>query len=248
MVTITGKPEGATYAQILNKAKQNVLLDNLGIGNVRMRRGINGALIIELPGPDDKRLASSLRNKLEDVLKEDARVSNPVAMGEIRLRGIDPATTQDEIGYALEKISGCSPRELTVSKINFMRDGMGVAWARCPLEHAIKIAETGGVVLGWTVVRLELLKKRPIQCFRCWKFGHVRNNCKAEIDRSGACFRCGTVGHSVKDCNSIPTCVICADVNKDHRHRIGSARCLENQGFSNRVHKFQRAVGGSAPT
>lgn len=102
VVTITGKPEGATYAQILNKAKQNVSLGNLGIENVRMRRGMNGALIIELPGLDGKRLASTLRNTLEEVLKEDAKVSNPVAMGEIRLRGIDPATTQDEIGYALE--------------------------------------------------------------------------------------------------------------------------------------------------
>jgi len=120
-----------------------------------------------------------------------------------------------------------------------MRDGMGVAWARCPLEYAIKIAEKGSIVLGWTAVRLELLKKRPIQCFRCWKFGHARNNCKADIDRFGSCYRCGAAGHSAKDCNLMPTCVICADIHKDSRHRIGSARCLENQGFPIRVQKFQ---------
>jgi len=109
VVTITGKPKGATYAEILNKAKQKVYLGNLGIENVRMRRAMNGALIIELPGPDGKRLASTLCNTLEEVLKDEAKVSNPVAMGEIKLRGIDPATTQDEIGYAFEKVSGCSP-------------------------------------------------------------------------------------------------------------------------------------------
>lgn len=143
VVTITEKTDGATYAQILSKAKQNVSLGNLGIENVRMRRGMNGALIIELPGPDGKRLASTLSSTLRNVLKEDAKVSNPVAMGEVRIRGIDPTTTAEEIGYALEKIGNCLPNELTISKINYMRDGMGVAWARCPLEYAIKIAEKG---------------------------------------------------------------------------------------------------------
>lgn len=177
MVTITGKPEGATYAQILSKAKQEISLANLGIENVRMRRAMNGALIIELPGPDSKRLAPYVT-----LWRRFSRMMLRSTMGEIRLRDIDPATNQDEISYVLEKISGCPPCELKVSNINIMRDGMGIAWVRCPLEYATKIAETGKITIGWTVVRLELLKKRPIQCFRCWKFGHVRNNCRAEID------------------------------------------------------------------
>jgi len=74
VVTITGKPEGASYADILNKAKQKVSLGNLGIDNVRMRRAMNGALVIELPGPDGQRLASTLRNTLEEVLKDEAKL------------------------------------------------------------------------------------------------------------------------------------------------------------------------------
>lgn len=89
------------------------------------------------------------------------------------------------------------------------------------------------------------MKKRPIQCFRCWKFGHVKNNCKADIDRAGICFRCGTAGHPAKECNSLPRCLICAEINKESRHRIGSMRCLENQGFPNRMYKAQRTVGGT---
>lgn len=127
VVTITSKSDGVSYAQILSKAKQNVSLGNLGIQNVRMRRALNGALVLKLPGPDGKKLDGSLRITLQEVLREDAAMNNPVATGELRLRGIDPATTQDEISYELEKISGCPSRDLKVSAINLMRDSMGIA-------------------------------------------------------------------------------------------------------------------------
>lgn len=249
VVVIKGKPGGATYAQILSKAKQNVSLGNLGIQNLRMRRAVNGALVLELPGPDGRRLAGSLQSTLQDVLKEDATVNNPVATGEIRLRGIDPATTQEDVAYELEKLSGCPPKDLKVSAINVMKDGMGVAWVYCPLEYALKIAEIGSITLGWTVVRAELLKKRPVQCFRCWRFGHMRTNCRSDIDRVGACFRCGLIGHAARECNSLPKCVICAADNKESRHRIGTAICLQNQGFSvgvQNVRRVSRAINGGA--
>jgi len=250
VVTVTGKSGGATYAQILSKAKQSVSLASLGIQNLRMRRAMNGALIMELGGPDRKKLAGSLRNCLEKALQDDAIVRSPVSIGEIRLRGIDPATSQEEISYELEKCSGCPPRDLKVSFVNTMRDGIGVAWARCPLEYAIRIAEQGSITLGWTVVRVELMKKRPIQCFRCWKFGHVRTNCRSEIDRMGMCFRCGEAGHPASKCSLTPKCVICAEINCESGHRIGSTRCLRNQGFPREVQDVRRitksAIGGTA--
>lgn len=56
-------------------------------------------------------------------------------------------------------------QNLKVSPINFMKDSMGVAWVTCPLEVAVRIAQVGVVKLGWTRVKVELLKKRPVQCF-----------------------------------------------------------------------------------
>lgn len=104
----------------------------------------------------------------------------------------------------------------------------------------MKIAEKGNLTLGWTVVRVDLLKKEPIQCFRCWRFGHVQTSCKSEVDRKGSCFRCGFQGHSVRDCSALPRCVICADNNLDSRHRIGTPRCLQNQGFPNGIQQVRR--------
>jgi len=242
VVTITGKPDGATYAQILTKAKQNVSLANLGIQELRMRRAMNGALIMELPGPEGKKLAGALRNTLEEVLKDDALVKNPVATGEIRLRGIDPATTKEDVAYELEKLSGCPPRDLKVSNITPMKDGMGIAWAYCPLEYAIRMAEKGSLTLGWTVVRIELMKRRPIQCFRCWKFGHARTNCKSVVDRNGMCLRCGSAGHMANKCSLPPKCLICAEINKESRHRMGSAKCMMNQGFPREVLKIRETA------
>lgn len=45
--------------------------------------------------------------------------------------------------------------------------------------------------IGWTVVKVELLKARPLQCFKCWEVGHLKSQCSSRIDRSGLCYRCG---------------------------------------------------------
>lgn len=119
-----------------------------------------------------------------------------------------------------------------MSPINNMRDGMGVAWVKCQLETAIRVAKKGTVTLGWTRVKIELLRKHPVQCYKCWHFGHVRPSCRSEIERKGACFRCGQTGHAAGSCNAgLPKCLICEEIGKDFRHRIGTPRCLANQGF-----------------
>lgn len=185
-----------------------------------------------MPGPQGKQLADSLRAKLTEALGKEVKVDNPVAKGKLCLRGIDPSTTSEDIYKELVFLSGCGRHEFKVSPINNMRDGMGVAWVVCPLQTAVKIAEVGVVTLGWTRVRIDLLRKRPVQCFRCWHFGHVKSNCRAEVDRTGACFKCGLTGHTAGLCSSgTLKCLACEDLGKESRHRIGSPRCLTNQGF-----------------
>lgn len=243
VVIITSKPDGLTYAQILAKAREKVCLKELGIQTTVIRRAINGAIVIEVPGPQGKQLAGSLRSSLAEVLGDDARVHNPVASGELRLRGIDPSTTQEEIYIELKSLSGAQRSDFKVSAISNMRDGMGIAWVTCPLQVAVKIAENGVMALDWTRVRVELLRKRPVQCYKCWHFGHVRSNCRAEIDRKGTCFRCGQMGHSVGTCNTgMPKCLICVEAGKEYRHRIGTPRCLENHGYPSGVVSIKRKV------
>lgn len=154
-----------------------------------------------------------------------ARVNKPVALSELRLVGIDPSTSVDEIRQALSSASKCSTDEFKVSDINIMRDGMGVVWARCPLAAAHAVAELRSIKLGWTSVRVDLLKKKPIQCFRCWHYGHVRGNCRSLVDRSGLCFRCGSGGHKSGSCTESLCCALCASLGHPSSHRLLSLNC-----------------------
>lgn len=80
---------------------------------------LNGAIVIEVPGPQGKQLASSLSTRLTEALGEE--VLNPVVTGELRIRGIDPSTTTEEIYDKVTALCGCSRHELKVSPINTMR-------------------------------------------------------------------------------------------------------------------------------
>lgn len=211
-------------------------LGDLGISETVIHRALNGAIVIKVPGPMGKQLAGSLSSRLAETLGDVAYVSNPVATGELHIRGIDPSTTSEDILDELEVLGGCLRSEYKVSPITNMRDEMGIAWVVCPIEAAVKIAECGILRLGWTRVRVELLKKRLVQCFNCWHFGHVRANCRSGVSRVGSCFRCGKTDHTARSCGAgTPRCAICAEAGKEARHRMGSPRCLANQGFPSGV-------------
>ncbi|KMQ90024.1 proline-rich p65 protein [Lasius niger] len=62
-----------------------------------MRKAANEKLIIEIPGPNGASLAGILQEKLQIALDDMARINKPAALSELRLAGIDPSITVDEI-------------------------------------------------------------------------------------------------------------------------------------------------------
>lgn len=106
-----------------------------------------------------------------------------------------------------------------------MRNGLGSVWVQCPLAVAVKVAPNGNIRIGWSTARVELMRARPRQCFRCWQPGHMKSMCKAETDRSGACFRCGREGHTARQCTMAPLCVLCEQAGRNANHRRGSGNC-----------------------
>lgn len=86
--------------------------------------------------------------------------------------------------------------------------------------------ETGKLKVGWTVVRVELVKKRPIQCYKCWAFGHVGFSCTVEVDQKGHCYFCGKVGHTARYYSAeMSDCLLCKEKRLRSDHRLRSARC-----------------------
>lgn len=67
-----------SYSDALRKARENIgPLDKLGIEDFKMRRGVNGGLIIEFLGPENVAKADALAQKLRETLKDEARISRP---------------------------------------------------------------------------------------------------------------------------------------------------------------------------
>lgn len=120
--------------------------------------------------------------------------------------------TKEEVVDTIVEQGDCLAEEIRTGDIKGMYNGLGMIWARCSLRAASIMANAGKVRIGWTIARVELLARRPLQCFRCWEYDHVRFTCKASVDRSSHCFNCGGQGHFASGCKSEETrYVICED-------------------------------------
>lgn len=236
VVAIRTEDDSISYADVLRKTRQEISLGDLGIETTRIRRGINGSLLIEVPGQESKEKARVLEEKLKEKFVEGSKVviTRPNATAELRIFGFDESVTTEEVSDAVAVYGSCTTKEVKVGQIRSMFNGLRMVWIRCPLAAARDVAREGRIRIGWTEARVEMLAKRPLQCFRCWswpcpatvEFGHVRLQCKASVDRKGHCFRCGNQKHTVKACTSTePRCVVCEEKGNPANHRIGSRFC-----------------------
>ena len=45
-----------------------------------------------------------------------------------------------------------------------------MAWIRCPVAGARKLAQTGKVILGWSIAKVIAIPRWPLQCFSAWNW------------------------------------------------------------------------------
>jgi len=225
-VAIKANTDEVTYADIIKRARESVNLKDLGIINPRMRRAANGGVIIEIAGPEGALKADSLASRLREVIGSNASISRPVVKADIRISGFDESVIKDEIITVITEIGNCLASDVRVGQFRVMKNGLNMAWVQCPLSAAIKVSRRTKINVGWSVARVEMMRSRPVQCYKCWQFGHVRNTCNSTIDRTGHCFKCGNANHSSYNCVAEPHCVICADLGYETTHRLGSSTCF----------------------
>lgn len=131
-----------------------------------------------------------------------------------------------ELEHEVADAGGCLSEDVKSSEIRWMRNGLGTAWVKCPLEAANKIVEHGKLKVGWTIARVELFKNRPLQCFNCWAFGHVGYACTSSANRKNHCYFCGNKGHASRVCMAEkPDCLLCRENKLKSNHRLGSVMC-----------------------
>jgi len=221
--------ENFTYAQALKRAREKISLEEIGIEKTRIRKTATGNILIEIPGIDRSGEADRLATKLQNVLEGIAKIARPTIKGEIRLFGIDDSITREEIVDMIAKEGNCKQEEVRTGEMRMMRSGLGMLWAQCPLTSAIALSKLQRIGIGWSTIRIELLKARETQCFKCWRFGHLKSKCTSNLDRRGLCYKCSGDGHLVKNCPNAAFCIVCKEINKNPNHRLGSASCMENR-------------------
>ncbi|KYQ58856.1 hypothetical protein ALC60_02142 [Trachymyrmex zeteki] len=218
---------GAMYTDVLREAKEKIDIDELGISDIRPRRARTGALLLEIPGTDGSEKANKLANKLKEALQNNCNVliSRPEKMADIRVRDLVDSTTKEELISKCAEIGKCDKNNVRVSDIVQSLNGLGSAIVKCTLAAAKLITKSTRIRIGWTSVRVDLLPERPPQCFKCLEVGHVRAQCRSEVDRGSLCYRCEGMGHAAKGCINPVNCVVCLSKGRKADHRMGGPAC-----------------------
>lgn len=215
------------YADVMRLAKSKIDIDALNIGEIRPRKTRSGALLLEIPGLEGTDKANKLADKLKEVLSEkgDVLITRPEKMADIRIRDLEESTSKEDILGALTTVGECSIETLKLGNITTAMNGLGTLWLRTSLVVAKRLTGSRRIRIGWTTVRIDLLPERRPQCFRCLETGHVRSQCRSEIDRGMVCYRCGRAGHVARGCIDQVHCIVCADKNLKADHRMGGPAC-----------------------
>ncbi|XP_071579165.1 uncharacterized protein [Temnothorax nylanderi] len=173
-VTITNLDNKVTYADILKKARSSITLEDLGIEQSRIRKGINGGVIIEIPGNDGAAKADVLVDRLRKVLDPtSARVSRPTAMGEIRVWNLDDSISPLEVTNSIAIAGDCNEGDIKLGQFRSMTSGLFSVWAKCPLAAADRAAASvsrkiePGTALNAGIVdtKLEAAGRIPVAWF-----------------------------------------------------------------------------------
>ncbi|KYN29524.1 hypothetical protein ALC57_01028 [Trachymyrmex cornetzi] len=218
-----------TYAEVMRRAPEHIDLREMGVEGMRIRRGVSGALILEIPGSDGPARADTLAAKLREALedREGVKIGRPHKTVDVRIRDLEDSISPEEVAAVIAERGACVRGLIKVGAVTVTGDGLGSVWVRCSAVAARKLAAEGRITIGWSRCGVEILPRRPLQCFRCMGVGHVRATCPSATDRSGCCYRCGAEGHVARDCIAAAgCCLLCKDAGrKAVGHRAGGGAC-----------------------
>lgn len=116
-----------SYAEVMRLARDK--LESLRIEDLRPRKAVTGAQILEIRGSDNVEKADVLANELREVMAHqgDVKIACPSKSVKLRVSGMDDSITTQEVASAVGSIGGCSPQDVKVTKIGRPFNGLGTS-------------------------------------------------------------------------------------------------------------------------
>ena len=103
-----------SYADVINTAGQSILLAEIGVESLNMRKMMTDTIVIMVLGDRDREKASRLATRLAKVLDPaTARVTAPTRTAELRVVEIDISINKEELWQALAQAAGCGCAEVS---------------------------------------------------------------------------------------------------------------------------------------
>lgn len=163
----------------MRTAREKVDLATLNIQGLIPRRAQTGALILEVPGPEEALKGDALASncKLRELLTgEGIRIVRPTKTAEIRIRGVDNGASKEEVLMSVAEAGGCDIMDVRMGELRPTPDGMRSALVRCSINAAIahKIAGLRRLKIGWMLTKVELLSSRADDLNRVMSYPGTR--------------------------------------------------------------------------
>lgn len=221
-VLIIRKKEGAEVENVSRALRASVDPVTANISVLGVRETSNDSVVVTLKTPGD---VDRLKAELE---KQDVSLSASMPAARrpyVILRDVDLPDPDSDIISVLKSQNEALQNVSLTCRRKF-RGGRG--WnvvIETDLAGYQAVVDRKWTV-GWCQSRARAYQ-RPLICFRCWRYGHVRRVCRAEA----RCGNCGLGTHEHKDCDQKSKCPNCSYFNAvrrcgfDTSHRAGSREC-----------------------
>ncbi|XP_032690371.1 uncharacterized protein LOC116853411 [Odontomachus brunneus] len=147
---VTVSCPAGSYADMMRRARNQIDLGELGIGDLRTRRAVTDTLVLEITGPEGHARADALNKRMLALFthKRDVRIARPMKRADICVLDLDDAATVEDIISAVAVAESCGPGKIKAGEIRPGPDRMGTLWLRCPLVVAKRITGGGRIRVG----------------------------------------------------------------------------------------------------
>lgn len=173
-IIINAPRDGATYADVIRKAKEAVPnLDELGIKVLGARKTATGDVLLEVGNKEEAELFAL---KLEETLGSKMTVRRPSRMTPVLILGLDESTTLEDLKEELVKrdpeLANIKPFTIHTGAY-----GWGTAMIKTSIASALRLVADPKIRVKWNNCKIKLLEERKRICYKCLETGHLAAIC-----------------------------------------------------------------------